>query len=98
MRVEILHVADCPNVHTARVRIEAALDAAGVAASIDEVEVDSADGARRLGMRGSPTILVDGRDLFAGAATASLSCRLYRVDGDIDGAPSVQQLMAALTS
>jgi hypothetical protein len=49
-------------------------------------------------MHGSPTILVDGVDPFAGpGAAASLSCRLYRnSEGRADGAPSVRQLRRAI--
>jgi Alkylmercury lyase len=52
------------------------------------------DEAARLGMHGSPTILVDGKDPFAGPRQpASISCRLYRdSNGNADGAPSVCQL------
>jgi hypothetical protein len=56
------------------------------------------DEAARRGMHGSPTILVDGTDPFAGPGQlASVSCRLYRDhDGHVDGAPSVSQLRQAI--
>src|SRR3989442_12587955 len=56
--------------------------------------------AARLGMSGSPTILLDGVDPFAAAgAVPSVSCRIYRgPDGAADGAPSVQDLTAALSA
>jgi hypothetical protein len=42
-------------------------------------EVTGEQDAARLGMRGSPTLLVDGVDPFAEPGSpASLSCRLYR--------------------
>jgi hypothetical protein len=51
-------------------------------------------------MTGSPTILLDGVDLFGAAgAVPSLSCRIYRgPDGTADGVPSVQDLTAALSA
>jgi hypothetical protein len=54
--------------------------------------------AEEYGMRGSPTVLIDGRDPFAGPGDgASLSCRLYRDEqGRVQGAPSTGQLRAAL--
>jgi hypothetical protein len=54
--------------------------------------------AARLGMHGSPTVLVDGADPFAESGQpASMSCRLYRdSDGRADGAPSVNQLRRAI--
>ena len=54
--------------------------------------------AERRGMRGSPTFLIDGHDPFHGdGKVGSLSCRLYRVDVALDGAPSVRQLIEVIT-
>ena len=47
--------------------------------------------------RGSPTVLVDGVDPFGDDAGAvGLSCRLYRTDAGLVGAPTVDQLVSAL--
>jgi hypothetical protein len=48
------------------------------------------------GFAGSPTFLVKGVDPFPGAAASDLCCRLYDTGNGIEGAPSVQQLVAAL--
>lgn len=97
MRIEVLTVPDCPNGPAARQRLAQAV------AGHDDVTVEhrmistQAEAARH-GMHGSPTILIDGRDPFAGPGTAaSLACRLYRNDrGQAQGAPSAAQLRAAL--
>jgi hypothetical protein len=54
--------------------------------------------AVRLGMHGSPTLLVNGVDPFAAPGTpASLSCRFYRDEtGRSRGAPSAAALRLAL--
>ena len=97
MDVEILYVARCPNLEQARRALDAALVEAGVDASVRETEVGDAAMAVRVGMRGSPTILVDGVDaVTSGGAAGSLSCRLYRGEGCLLGAPSVDQLVEAL--
>lgn len=96
MRVEILFVPDCPNRTTARDRVEAALAATGRAGEVIETEVHDLELARDRGLRGSPTILIDGHDPF-GDAEPSISCRLYSTDCGIDGALSVEQLVAALS-
>jgi hypothetical protein len=51
-------------------------------------------------MHGSPTLLIDGVDPFAGPdQPPSLSCRLYRDEaGRAGGAPSVQALRQALAA
>jgi hypothetical protein len=50
--------------------------------------------AAKAGMHGSPTLLIDGVDPFAGPDEApSLSCRLYRdAAGRISRAPSAETL------
>lgn len=96
MRIEVLTVADCPNVRPALERISAAL--VGRPAAVELIEVaDEAEAARR-GMCGSPTILIDGIDPFAPpGAVPSLSCRLYRdTAGRVAGAPSEADLRQAL--
>jgi hypothetical protein len=94
--IEILFATACPNIERARARLREALDLAAVAATIRETEVSTPASAACLGMRGSPTILIDGHDPFANGEPASLSCRLYRTDHTVDGAPSVRQLLAAV--
>lgn len=97
MDIEILYVADCPNAGLARERLDAALQASGLDAEVQETEVADAETAERVGMRGSPTIVIDGRDAVPSAApVGSLSCRLYATDAGTQGAPTVDQLVAAL--
>jgi hypothetical protein len=97
MQIELLHVPDCPNVDRTRARLLEALDAVGVDASVQEVEVATAASAAATGMRGSPTILLDGVDAFPSAvAQPSLSCRLFRTPHGLEGAPTVAQLVEIL--
>lgn len=97
MDVELLYVPACPHLDRARQRLREALRAVDVSATVRETEVSTAEAAGGAGMRGSPTLLIDGHDPFPGGDdTASLSCRLYRVNGTIDGAPTVDQIVAAL--
>lgn len=96
MRIDLLHVADCPNLVVARERIDLALDRSGLATVVHEVLIDSPEAAERAGMSGSPTILVDGVDPFGGAEP-SLACRLYRSGDVVEGAPPVDALVEALS-
>ena len=97
MDIDLLYVADCPNHAIARARVQIALDRMQLTAVVGEREVQSSEEAARLGMRGSPTILIDGHDPFAGGTDPSaLSCRLYRSDPGFSGAPTVEQIVEAL--
>jgi hypothetical protein len=89
-RVELIYDSDCPNVDEARREIEAALLAEGLPARWEERKRPASDNDRP-DAPGSPTVLVDGRDVAPGNATGSSggpSCRVY-VDGSrMRGAPS----------
>ncbi|MFJ5924531.1 pentapeptide repeat-containing protein [Kitasatospora sp. NPDC092948] len=65
---------------------------------VDLVEVADEAEAARLGMYGSPTVLIDGVDPFAPpGAEPSLSCRLYwHPDGTMSGLPDADALRRAL--
>jgi len=97
MDIEILYVAECPNLAPARRHLDAALRVAGVTADVREIEVADPEAAARTGMRGSPTVMIDGHDAVPTDATpGSMSCRLYAADGVLYGAPSLDQLTDAL--
>ncbi len=97
MRIEILTVPGCPNGPVLTQRLATVLGDNPEVTVLQRSVTDSEEAARR-GMHGSPTLLIDGRDPFAGPDTPpSLSCRLYRApDGSRDGAPSVEDLRSAL--
>jgi hypothetical protein len=97
MRVQILHVPDCPNV----AGLEALLvDLVGnrTDVEISRQLVEDDEQAAALGMAGSPTLLINGADAFGGPLDIpSFSCRLYRDDGGrLAGLPSLVQLRRAL--
>ena len=97
MEIDILGVPDCPNVAVVRARLTEVLRSVGVEATLRERVIKTQAAAEQAGMRGSPTILVDGRDPFeGGGGTGSLSCRLYTEAGQISGAPTVAQLAEAV--
>jgi hypothetical protein len=97
MRLTILHVRDCPNVTTLEHRLAEVIAGRGDI-EIERRQIDTEEVASELGMTGSPTLLVDGRDPFTEPGRSpSVSCRLYRDEtGHLTGAPSVAQLRRAL--
>ena len=62
MKLEILHVPDCPNVAVLEHRLREATTGEAVTLSITHRVIDNPDQAAAAGMTGSPTLLVDGRD------------------------------------
>ncbi|MGN6331459.1 MAG: DF family (seleno)protein [Motilibacteraceae bacterium] len=98
MTVTLLYFPGCPNWQTADANLRAALDETGADVTVQRRVVDSVEDAERHGFLGSPTILIDGRDPFAEpGAVPGLSCRVYRTQAGVAGAPTVAQLRAALT-
>ncbi|MEV4179401.1 hypothetical protein, partial [Nonomuraea sp. NPDC049709] len=101
MKLVMVTVPDCPNAPTLERRLLKALNESGArAATIAHRTVSDAGQAARWQMRGSPTLLIDGRDPFADAAMPTgLACRMYRDEqGRLEGAPSVPALVAALVA
>ena len=99
MNVTVLYFEGCPNWKVARRRLREASVATGKVATIDVSyqTVETPEEAERVGFRGSPTILVDGRDPFPhGGMTGALSCRIYATEAGRDGSPSVAQLAEVL--
>lgn len=95
MDVTLLYFDGCPNWHTADARLTEL--AAELDLRVDHRQVTSTEEAERIGFRGSPTILVDGRDVFAeGHEPVGLSCRVYQTADGPAGAPTVEQLRAVL--
>ena len=99
MRLQILHVPDCPGAEALN-GVLGPLLAVRPDIQVTRRVVTTEDEAGRLGMTGSPTILADGRDLFpAPGQQPSLSCRLYPgEDGRLGPAPTAVQLREALTA
>lgn len=100
MELIVLTVAGCPNAAVLDERLAIAL-AGRADVTVERRVIDDEQEAARLGMRGSPTLLVDRVDPFAAPGVPpSLSCRMYRDPDDpksrVEGAPSVAALRRVL--
>src|SRR5438046_1471160 len=98
-RAQILVVDGCPHLRTALERVRAAFAATGTPARVEVVYVKSAPDAVLLRFLGSPTVRVDGVDVDTGAADRTdfgLQCRVYTIDGTLDGAPPAEWITQAL--
>ena len=97
--VKVLYFEGCPSWIVAVERLRSALDATGHQGTpIRTVRVESAADIGASGFAGSPTLIVDGEDLFPGAApVGELACRLYPTSEGLRGSPTEDALIAALS-
>jgi hypothetical protein len=97
VHLTVLAVPDCPNVKLLEQHLMLALKGHHDV-TVSRHEIGDQDQATRRGMYGSPTLLIDGIDPFAGPGQhASVSCRLFRDDrGRSVSAPSVRSLRNAI--
>lgn len=97
MEVSLLYFDGCPNWRETEQRLLRALAEFGAEPALTYVHVDTHEDAERLDFRGSPTVLVDGKDPFAAPDDpVGLSCRVFRTPDGLRGAPTVEQLREAL--
>ena len=99
MTVTLLFFPDCPNWRLADERLREALARAGRDdVRVQHRQVTTVENAEAVAFRGSPTVLIDGLDPFADPdAPAGLSCRVFRTEVGLTGAPTVEQLLAILS-
>lgn len=96
MNVTLLYFPDCPHWQLAEERL-AAIASSEPDVTIIRTVVDTDEAATAIGFRGSPSIHVDGVDLFGDAAApVGLSCRLYPTPDGYAGSPTVGQLRDAI--
>jgi hypothetical protein len=87
----------CPNWRQVEKDVSEAVDALGVDAEIAYDTIESQGRAEEVGFRGSPTILISGRDPFADPdAPVGLSCRVFRTGERPSGSPGVDALRQVL--
>ncbi len=98
--VVVLHIDDCPNWIEAGRRLTAALGATGHEDDdVTFVLVENPVRAEQMHFAGSPTILVDGLDLFPdGVPTNDFACRVYRTPSGLAGLPTTTQMVEALVA
>jgi hypothetical protein len=99
MTVELLWWEGCPTHPETLADLERVLREEGISAEVRRVEIESDEQARREHFPGSPTIRVDGEDIFpAGEGEPySLTCRVYHLrDGRVSPTPDPEDLREAL--
>ncbi len=99
-KVELIYDQDCPNVEAARAQLRKALAAVGVPAKWQEWDREAEGVPMYVRRYGSPTILVDERDVVGeGTESDSNCCRVYASEnGRLQGVPPVDKIVSALRS
>lgn len=97
MKLELLYFDDCPNWTVAADRLNAVASRRGLV--VERRLVATIEDAQASRFRGSPTVLIDGRDPFVTGDEDEgfgLSCRVYQTPEGPAGSPTVQQLEAVI--
>ena len=93
MKIEILYFDDCPSWRTAKQYLTEILDDFGVDSSISLIRVESNTDAVERKFTGSPTIRLDGIDLFPVDHTDyALGCRVYETPQGLNGIPTKEMI------
>jgi hypothetical protein len=87
MRVEVLYFDGCPTYKATEKTLRKVLAEEGMDAEVELVTVNTDEEARRLRFPGSPTIRLDGRDLFPVEEREEwrLGCRVYATQEGLRG-------------
>jgi len=97
MEVRVVFFEGCPNHAPVVALVREVAEDLGQPIDLREIKVESQEEVQRERLLGSPTILVDGRDIdpaAAGRDDFAMSCRVF--DGNV-GLPPREMLVAALT-
>ena len=99
MRVELLWWEGCPSHPQALADLRDALREEGIDERVDLRHIASDEEAEREGFPGSPTIRIDGEDVFppGPGEPLGLTCRVYRLrDGRVSPVPDPADLRETL--
>ena len=96
--MEILYFDGCPTYLEAKKALRGVLEEQGVDTEVELVAVNTDEEAQELRFAGSPTIRVDGEDLFPVPERAgyALGCRMYTTPEGLRGSPTAEVLKEAL--
>jgi hypothetical protein len=98
MRIVVQYFEGCPHARLAEDRLREALQHVRMEdQEVVQERVETPEHAAGIGFRGSPTILIDGKDPFGDEATpVGYACRVYETEQGPQGAPSLRQLVRVL--
>ncbi len=100
MKIQFLYFSDCPNHKKARENLLEAIEKARIKDyHIEEIEIKTEEEALKYKFPGSPTIRVNGVDVdpsYVDSGNYGMMCRIYKINGQFYGAPTVEMIKEAL--
>ncbi len=98
MKIELLYFDECPTYKPAHQALKQALLEEDIEAQIRLIAVNTNEEAQRIQFPGSPTIRVNGRDLFQTEERQDwgLGCRMYTTPEGLRGTPTKAIVREAL--
>lgn len=98
MEITLQFFEGCPNWTIAAERL-AVIAAERPSINVNRQLIETPEDAETIGFRGSPSIVVDGRDLFPDpSAAVGLACRVYPTSAGFAGTPTLEQLREAIAA
>ena len=94
--VDFVYFSGCPNIEQARAHLKEAFAAIGAQPNWIEWDICDPTTPEEFRRFGSPTILVNGRDVAGDGPDASGGCRLYDGARGLTGAPPFDLVLEAL--
>jgi hypothetical protein len=99
LSITFLYCEDCPSHHIALQELQQIMAEDNIPAALDIIQVQTEEQAQDLQFIGSPTILVNGKDIAPPSSEANyaLTCRAYQLeDGRISPLPAPTMIRKAL--
>ncbi len=95
--IELLYFEGCPSWVVAQELLETVLNEQNLQAGVQLVRVETDDEAKQQRFVGSPSIRINGEDLFpVDHEDYALGCRVYQTPDGMRGVPTVEMLEGAL--
>jgi len=96
-RIELVYFQGCPHVDAARAALSEALGSVGMPLEWTEWDRDAGATPAALRAYGSPTVLVNGRDVVPTESDGNC-CRVYPGPAGVQAAPPLDSICAALAA
>jgi mercuric ion transport protein len=91
MKIQLLYFAGCPRVDATRAALRDALASEKLDLAIEEIDVEDPGAPEWARGWGSPTILIDGKEIYDQEASGAPACRFY-----VGGAPAVEVIRSRI--